>query len=480
MGAARLEVKVGKRVYSDHGKRPVTGHTIGWTRRGAWATWLWPLAAATLLGCGGGAGEAGDSEGVLTAQPGGASLPEPLPPLEPPSAAERIGYQMIEIPPGTFTMGSPRGEGDPDEGQASVTVAAFSLGETEVGQGQWRGLMGSQPISSRDRRWMGRDGEACAQYGVGDELPMHCISWFEALEFCNRLSALEDLPPFYELPSGERAAGGEAGYRLPTEAEWEYAARGGIHRRFAGTDDPTQVCAYANVATAATKGRHSFLEWDVFPCSDPWVTLAPVGSLLANPFGLKDMTGNVWEWTEDWYDNRNRSKPSPKAKVVRGAAWHNMPADSRVANRYYGGPTDYSYYVGFRVARTTTEPSAEPAEPEERAEDIAPAALPSVPPAEAPRGRVPERVLARLQAGAPITVRSAVYLGCDELWMAQRWVYARHGALFEDEAAAGYFGAQEGYRPMPGVTEQTIGAHLTPSDVRNHALLASERARRCR
>ncbi len=319
-----------------------------------------------------GAAALGVVAGVFSKLKGGGDSREPAPVAR--SASSDLGFSFVEIAPVgpaacTFTFGSVDGSGDPDERPVQATVAPFLLATTEVTQAQWSEIMGTDPIPLRERRWGGKKNAGhCQRYGVGAQLPMHCISWHEAVDFANRLSSKDGLQPYYERISFDKVRRtGSKGYRLPTEAEWELAARadtcggpGAADRdtRFSGTNSSSAMCRFGNVSSHETRNSHpNDYKWDFFPCSDGYGTLAPVGSFQANAFGLSDMTGNVWEWVEDWYGKSYvGSSPTGKAsgtkKVIRGGAWHNKPADSRTRNRYYGAPADYSFYVGFRLARS--------------------------------------------------------------------------------------------------------------------------------
>jgi formylglycine-generating enzyme required for sulfatase activity len=208
--------------------------------------------------------------------------------------------KMISIPGGTFMMGSPLSESgrDPDEGpQSNVTVRNFHLSEYEVTQAQYRAVMGTNPASFK-----------------GDDLPVESVSWNDALEFCRKLSSL----------TGRK-------YRLPSEAEWEYAARAG-NSTAAGNVDALGWCG----ANSANRTH-------------------PVGQKQANAFGLYDMYGNVWEWTESKYrpypfeatDGREDLQPTD-VRVLRGGSWESAIRACRASYRRRVLPDPRS--SGFRVA----------------------------------------------------------------------------------------------------------------------------------
>ena len=237
------------------------------------------------------------------------------------------GYELIRIPSGEFQMGSPAGEAgrDDDERQHRVVLTrGFLLGRTEVTQSLYASVMGSNPSGHA----------GCA------ECPVEKVSWLDAVEFCNRLSEREGLPPAYEV-DGESVDWNprSGGYRLPTEAEWEYAARAGERTLYSGSDDPESVGWYRD-----NSGRKSH----------------PVGELAANAWGLQDMSGNVWEWVWDAYaaDYSSATEDpvvegvATSGRVCRGGSWFNGPADLRVANRNWGSPGLRIVYLGFRLARS--------------------------------------------------------------------------------------------------------------------------------
>jgi formylglycine-generating enzyme required for sulfatase activity len=233
-----------------------------------------------------------------------------------------IGMKLVYMPPDKFMMGSPPNEKGrySDEGpQHRVEISrGFYMGVTEVTQAQYRAIMGSNPSHFK---------------GDEKELPVESISWNDAAEFCKKLSQKE----------------GKA-YRLPTEAEWEYACRAGTTTPFnTGETISTEQANYNGNYVYGT-GRKGVYRGK---------TIA-VGSFEANAFGLYDMHGNVWEWCSDWYDTDYYSKSGDLAvdpentqktdsRVFRGGLWSAYPGFCRSASRD-GSALDYrSSSIGFRV-----------------------------------------------------------------------------------------------------------------------------------
>ena len=244
---------------------------------------------------------------------------------------------FIWVPEGCFQMGSPPDEigRDDDEGPVhEVCLEGFWMGRTEVTNGQYRNFQPeheSRPFGNRSLN--------------GDDQPVAYISWRDAVGFARWLTEESD----------EAFA-----FRLPTEAEWEYACRGGSKAsRFWG-DHADKACRYANVYDQQSKSVNEF-EWRHHPCDDGYIVTSPVGSLLPNPFGLYDMLGNVWEWCADAYSKDAYAVHEKKAPVItgsrafrvnRGGSWNDVPGSVRCAMRERLDPSFGNFSLGFRLVRT--------------------------------------------------------------------------------------------------------------------------------
>jgi sulfatase modifying factor 1 len=227
-------------------------------------------------------------------------------------------WHHVLIPAGTTTLGSPASElgHDAGEEQRSFTVLEpLRMSATEVPQGLYRELMGALPDCH---------GEPAER---GDDLPVVCVDRADAFAFCAALSARDGLPP-------------DRGWRLPSEQEWEYAARAGGADVFAGTSAPNQVCRYANLG-------------DGLGCDDGYEGLAPVGSFAPNAWGLYDMTGNAMEWTDTvWDPPPGEVAPTPELRwVERGGSWVDGAPTAGVADRGWGPGGRRLNTLGFRVVR---------------------------------------------------------------------------------------------------------------------------------
>ena len=221
-----------------------------------------------------------------------------------------LGIEFVLIPAGKFMMGSDKGGDDEKPVHEAHLSKPFYLGQYEVTQGQWQAVMGHNP----------------SRFKGDPNLPVEQVTWEDVQAFIRRLNARE---------SGTT-------YRLPTEAEWEYAARAGTTTDYSFGDDPRLLGEYAWYAENAERKTH------------------PVGQKKANAWGLHDMHGNVWEWVQDWY-----SKPYPSGtvtdpqgpasgsiRVYRGGSWITHARNCRVSYRNDQAPGGRVVYVGFRLLRT--------------------------------------------------------------------------------------------------------------------------------
>jgi formylglycine-generating enzyme required for sulfatase activity len=301
---------------------------------------------------------------------------------------------FVIIPGGTFTMGDHFNEGDSAELPLhSVTLSDFFMGTTEVTQAEWKATMGSW--NSNPWGW--------GTSGVGDTYPVYYVTWYSMIKYCNLRSINEGLAPCYKINnSTDPATWGTApywdfnndyvvgntalwdavtcdfnakGYRLPTEAEWEYAARGGLsgqrYSNGATISHSTNGNTQANYYSYWLNGS-PYYSYDVsptggyHPLSNGGRTM-PVGSFPANGYGLYDISGNVWEWCWDWYGSyTSDAQTDPtgpttgSGRVGRGSFWEDFACYCRVANRLLYGPYGSNPYgssyncgaIGFRLART--------------------------------------------------------------------------------------------------------------------------------
>lgn len=221
--------------------------------------------------------------------------------------------EMVVIPAGSFQMGADKNfeEASDNEGPVRrVEIKSFLMGKYEVTQTEWVAVMGDNPSRFKGRM-----------------RPVENVSWNDAQEFIRRLNA----------KTGKE-------YRLPSEAEWEYAARAGSQSAWSFGDDEGQL------------GNHAWYD------GNSGNETHPVGQLQANKFGLFDMHGNVWEWVQDCWNDSYRGAPTDGSawtsgcsgdyRVLRGGSWYSIAWSTRAASRYYGSPGVRSNYDGFRLART--------------------------------------------------------------------------------------------------------------------------------
>lgn len=241
---------------------------------------------------------------------------------------------MVYVEGGTFQMGSNTGGYD-EQPIHKVTVASFYIGKYEVTQAEYLSVMGSNPSSH-----------------IGDSLPVESVSWYMAVEYCNRRSLAEGLVPCYR-GSGDAVTcdWGASGYRLPTEAEWEYAATGGcrayLNGIYSGSNDINSVAWHKGNSEKQTYS---------------------VGTKAPNALGIYDMSGNVWEWCWDWYgssyydrsaDKDPAGSASGSCRVMRGGSFAHESDRCRCAHRGSSSPGDRYSDLGFRVVRSSSGSEAE-------------------------------------------------------------------------------------------------------------------------
>ena len=253
-----------------------------------------------------------------------------------------VPLELVAIPPGSFQMGANSNDTgwswsySDDVPAHTVTINyGFQMGRFEVTQRQWLALM-SNP------------GWSC--YGVGDNYPAYYVTWNDirlANGFLDKLNA-------YVVSTGQ----GAGTFRLPSEAEWEYACRAGSQTRFCfGNSD----CSSGQCSPLCNLGDYAwFCGNNSGNCGAATYGAKPVGGKLPNAFGLFDMHGNLWEWCEDWYhssytgaptDGSAWVSPAASSRVLRGGGWNYTPSSCRSAARGYGDPSDRNYRIGFRVVR---------------------------------------------------------------------------------------------------------------------------------
>jgi formylglycine-generating enzyme required for sulfatase activity len=247
-------------------------------------------------------------------------------PITPSYVSATIG-NMMAVPGGTFNNGT-----------ANMTVSSFRMSQHEITGEQYAVVMGVADPS---------------YFASVTNNPVERITWYDAVEFCNTLSTRENLTPVYTITNRTPVTGypitsatvsvsdwSANGYRLPTEAEWQFAARGG---------NSSNGYTYAGSHTIGDVAWYT---------SNSGSTTHTVGGKTANELGLYDMSGNVWEWCWDWYGNYPttaqtdyRGAATGAARVIRGGSWHIDAAYCAVADRDYYFPGDQSNALGFRVVR---------------------------------------------------------------------------------------------------------------------------------
>ena len=256
-----------------------------------------------------------------------------------------VPFELVVVPPCTFRMGSPDNEEgrETDETQHVLTLTrAYAIATTPVTQALYQAVMGVNPSKFRD----GPD---------APRRPVEMVSWFDAARFCNALSEHAKLRPAYVIGAGEEPSvtlvSGADGFRLPTEAEWECAARsGGDAYVYAGSDDVRAVAWFFDAVYDADDVR-------IHP---PTCTAAqPVAARAPTRWGLYEMSGNVWEWCQDWSDRYATTgviDPDGAAdgfnRIHRGGSWYHDAHSARVAGRGRNDPGSRYSCIGLRVVRT--------------------------------------------------------------------------------------------------------------------------------
>jgi len=266
--------------------------------------------------------------------------------------------ELVPIPAGAFSMGSPpdeTGRSDIEGPVHRVTVAAFALARSKTTRGQFAAFVAetghktdNDCYTFENGEWNDRINRDWRHPGFPqeDSHPAVCVNWYDAKAYAQWLS-------------------GKTGktYRLPTEAEWEYAARAGTTTARHWGDDAAQACQFANVLDATTKSKIPGAEkLDPHACADSYVYTAPVMTFKPNGFGLYDMIGNAWEWVEDCggthsyerapADGRPSTLGSCHYRGLRSASWLSTPANARAASRNSGVALVHGSGVGFRLVRT--------------------------------------------------------------------------------------------------------------------------------
>ena len=215
-----------------------------------------------------------------------------------------LNLDMVYVQGGTFDMGEAAVGYDWAQPVHKVTVSSYHIGKYEITQAQWKAVMGTSPSMF-----------------TGDNLPVEKVSWIEAKEFCDSLSK----------KTGKK-------YTLPTEGQWEFAARGGTKSKgylYSGSNAVEDVAWYSDNSNSTTHA---------------------VGTKAANELGIYDMSGNVWEWCADWYAPYSSDAVTDPTgpdtgtlRVIRGACWDYFADDCRVSNRGGNYPISRENFIGFRV-----------------------------------------------------------------------------------------------------------------------------------
>jgi formylglycine-generating enzyme required for sulfatase activity len=308
-----------------------------------WSVWPWAvlvalgvlvvfgMGLALLVRSGGKPRDTSRAEPSVPPEQAKAAEPKPPTPAAPDKEiTNSIGMKLVRIPAGTFLMGSPEDDTDALDNEkprhAVKITQDFYLGKYEVTRGQFRRFVEEAGYKTTQEQVNGGNTWKENQfYSQTDEHPVVWVDWNDARAFCNWLTKKEDRQ-----------------YRLPTEAEWEYSCRTGTKSKWHNGDDPEKLADVARFGKHLADGT------------------SPVGQYRPNRFGLYDMHGNVWEWCEDWYDERyyqNRPTTDPAGpatgsfRVIRGGSYFRAPRYCRAAHRHWFAPYTSGGPLGFRVVR---------------------------------------------------------------------------------------------------------------------------------
>ncbi len=248
--------------------------------------------------------------------------------------------RMVRVEGGTYKMGSKDSDktADNDEQKEhAVTIKTFEISKFEVTVWEWKQYTKANKLKMPLK----------PEWGWQDNYPINGITWEEAIAYCNWLNKKEKLQPVYSKQGPNYVCNFKAnGYRLPTEAEWEFAAKGGVKSKaykFSGGNEANEVAWHKAISK---NSPHT------------------VGTKLPNELGLYDMSGNVWEWCWDWYNKdyyKIEKGDNPKGpemgerKCVRGGSWDSQVNYLRPANRISTQPNKTHEFYGFRVARSIAE-----------------------------------------------------------------------------------------------------------------------------
>ena len=250
----------------------------------------------------------------------------------------KTGVEMVFIPGGEFIMGDRKGEDD-EKPTHKVKISAFYMDKYEVTQKAYESLMGKNPAKFK-----------------GPNKPVEQISWLGAVRYCNMRSLREGFTACYD-PQTMECNYQANGYRLPTEAEWEYACRAGTDTRYCFGNDSSKLKLYSWFKDNAHKSTH------------------PVGQKKPNPWGLFDIHGNVWEWCNDYYNKDYYSKsravdpcghPTGQERALRGGSWANTADSCRCAARYKENPGLVDVCFGYEAYGFRCVKKVDPESPTEK------------------------------------------------------------------------------------------------------------------